>query len=440
MLNNNLFLALTAGLMLTVSCLSPASAQSNEELKQEIEFLKERLAALEGLLTSAKTGGVKEIAPAKPRQTAKADDPIVKSKPGLVPTMATSDGVFTFNPRGRLILDYSRGSDDNGNLDFDATKARAAWIGIHGTAFNDDIRYRLDVDLGSNKVSVKDAFVEMKVGNIKYAFGQTRVPNSLEWLTVISQTTFMERASFKEALGLARAVGLRVTTSGDVWGASGGIYRGSNSDESDKEGWSFAGRAHYGGKLTDGTWLVGGSVRYRELKEGSFRYRARPFSSLADRLVDLTGSDSDFLYAGEFAMEYGGFFGAAEFARLSAKDLATDGSNATLQGGYAELGWTITGENRPLNLKNGTFGRPKVAKNIHDGGVGLWQIAARYDFIDLTADGLLGGEQDTYLLGISWYPNRYTRLMLNYSHSEISGLDSADNSVDTLGLRFNIDW
>ena len=76
-----------------------------------------------------------------------------------------------------------------------------------------------------------------------------------------------------------------------------------------------------------------------------------------------------------------------------------------------------------------------------------WQMAARYDRIDLSDQQVFGGEQNTYVIGMNWYLNRHARMMLNYSHSTIknatdvsaNGADGA-NSVDALGIRAQIDW
>ena len=84
------------------------------------------------------------------------------------------------------------------------------------------------------------------------------------------------------------------------------------------------------------------------------------------------------------------------------------------------------------------------------GGWGAWQIAGRYDVLDLsdTAFNNAGGcrntalypgvnatpssnppnasiaqcgEQETWLIGVNWYLNDYTRIMFNYTQSELSG-------------------
>ena len=149
----------------------------------------------------------------------------------------------------------------------------------------------------------------------------------------------------------------------------------------------------------------------------------------------------------EGAVQYGSFHVASEWAQLTAKDAASDGGNATFWGGYIEAGWFITGEEKPLTLSKGAWGRPKVNKPVHEGGMGAWQVAARFDRVDLTGYGVYGGEQDTYLMGLNWYLNRHSRFMANYAHTTFdkafnvaaNGADGS-NDADAVTLRVQIDW
>jgi hypothetical protein len=63
-----------------------------------------------------------------------------------------------------------------------------------------------------------------------------------------------------------------------------------------------------------------------------------------------------------------------------------NGSDPTYNGYYIEAGWFLTGETR--SYKEGEFGRIKVKNPVlgggKGGGWGAWQIAARYDVIELS--------------------------------------------------------
>lgn len=273
--------------------------------------------------------------------------------------------------------------------------------------------------------------------------------NSLEEQTSSRHTTFMERASFTDAFNIARKLGISLANGGDNWTLKVGAFRGGVGDTSADEGTTLAARATYGQKFDGGTWIVGASVRHNEAAEGStIRYRQRPHNHLADRLI-ATGNiaEKDFMYGLETGLQLGSFHMMAEWSGLTAKDAGTQGRNANFSGGAIEAGWFLTGESKPLKLSKGAWDRPKINSPIHKGGWGALQLAAKYDTIDLTDNGVFGGEQDTFILGLNWYLNRHSRVMVNYSHSSIedafdvsaNGADG-ENSADALGIRFQVDW
>ena len=111
-------------------------------------------------------------------------------------------------------------------------------------------------------------------------------------------------------------------------------------------------------------------------------------------------------------------------------------------GWYVDASWYLTGETRTYEADTGEFGRPKVKHPVlwgqGGGGWGAWQIAGRYDVINLsdknntlvgfagnTANALQActfcGDQETWLIGVNWWMNDYTRMALNVTQSKISG-------------------
>jgi phosphate-selective porin OprO/OprP len=51
------------------------------------------------------------------------------------------------------------------------------------------------------------------------------------------------------------------------------------------------------------------------------------------------------------------------------------------------------------------------------GGLGAWELAAGYDYINLNSGVIQGGRASTAKVGINWYPNSHVRLMANYVHA-----------------------
>ena len=372
------------------------------------------------------------------------ENEVVFSASDPAPTLKSSDGKFEFNIRGRIMADWSTGSDSNSVNDFSGTKLRAAWFGIEGKATS-NIKYKFEADFGGNSTKVKDAYLQFKQDTWSITVGQSKVPNSMEWNTAISQTTFMERAAFKSAFGFGRAFGVKVATGGDNWGFTAGVFQGNNTFSSGtKEGHTAAVRATVGGKIDKATWMVGVSGRAKDLKDtGTITYKAKAITNLSMTMSNF-GSNAvkENLVALEAAFTSGPLFGAVEYAFANAKDGIAAGTNAKFSGGYAEVGYILTGESRAINIKSGSWSRPKVNNPVNEGGNGMWMVSARYDKLDLTNNGAFGGEQHSYVASVSWYMTRYIRAMLDYGYTKVNDRTSlgTTNTANVVGLRLNVDW
>ena len=111
-------------------------------------------------------------------------------------------------------------------------------------------------------------------------------------------------------------------------------------------------------------------------------------------------------------------------------------------GAYLEGGYFLTGESR--GYKAGKFDRVKVNKPFGKGGLGSFGINARWDYLDLTDAGFLGGKQNAYQASLNWKPVDYVLFGLNYAHiiydDAAIGADDRDYSVDVIGLRSQVDF
>lgn len=383
------------------------------------------------------------LAPSTIAQTTDGLKDVIFATNDPAPTLKSKDGSAELNLTGRLFLDWSTGKDDNVANDFSGTQLRAAWFGIQGKV-TDKIKYNFIADFSNNDVHVKDAYVKFEQGDWAYTVGQSKVPNSLEWNTSVSQTSFMERAAFKSAFGFGRAMGIKAATGGDDWGFSAGVFQGTDVFSSGtKEGYIASARATYGGKISTGTWMIGASGRYRDMKASTLNYKAKAVTNQSMTLSNFSSSASkETLYAAEAAITIGSLFATAEYAFADAKDAIAINTDAKFSGGYVELGYVLTGESRPLNIKSGGWGRPVVNAPVGKGGSGMWMLTMRFDTLDLNSNGALGGEQTNYVAGVSWHMTRYLRAILNYGHSTVKnrGTLGMTNTADVIGLRMNIDW
>ena len=161
-----------------------------------------------------------------------------------------------------------------------------------------------------------------------------------------------------------------------------------------------------------------------------FRLRTRPAGHLSDAsrtaLIDLnSGQRTDVTKLGvEAAGVMGPFSLQAEYATADADDASEEG---TVSSYYLAGSFVITGERRSYKGKNGVFGGVKP-----NGQHGAWELVARMDFAEGDQNPLGGAtsadvEVDSMTLGVTWYANPNTRVMLSYWDAEIT--DQLNNTV-----------
>jgi phosphate-selective porin OprO/OprP len=389
-----------------------------------------------------------------PPGTQKADQTIVKWQPA--PLIESVDGEHSIKLRGRLHWDAAWIDDDDGVVDIDDTEFRAARVGIEGKAFK-SLRYRLEIDFAGGGFSIKDGWVLFDAGPAEIKIGQFKLAPSLEEATSSQYITFMERASFTDAFGFARQIGVSIKTSGETWQFQAGAFRGAATDDNKDDGTTVAARASVGPKIGDLQLHFGAAIRYRDRdsEHSDLSYSQRPHQHLSEKFVS-TGriAESDIFYGFEAAAMTGPFSLQGEWgwldANLSDSFLASNPSlsDPSFNGGYISASYFLSGESRPYKASSGGFSRIKVKNPLHKGGLGAWELGIRIDRIDLSDNGISGGEQDLIVAGLNWYPNRYMRLMLNFARAEIKsaflvpGLNGADgkNDVNSFGLRAQVNW
>ncbi|MDG1708470.1 MAG: porin [Emcibacteraceae bacterium] len=357
------------------------------------------------------------------------------------PEFSSADGNYKMKMRGRIFTDWGTVSDNSGKT-VDATEFRTARLGIEGVVMK-DIKYKFEVDFAGGDSDIKDGYVEWALKPVSIAVGQYKVPVSLEEQTSSRYITFMERASMTDAFGFSRDIGISANFAQNDFTFKAGVFQGNFEDGSSMQGRTYATRATYAAKIEGGLIHIGGSAFHRENDNGDVtkRYRQRPHNHLAGRYVntDYIDSESDTFIGGEIGAILGPLSAQAEYGSMKS-NATTGGTDASFSGGYVNVSYILTGESR--GYKNGAFDRIKVSNPVFEGGAGAWQIAARYDMIDLTDTdaGVIGGKQTSYIAGVNWHLNNYTRVMANYSKSEIDGGANDGESIDAFGLRFQVDW
>lgn len=441
-----------AGFILT----PPVAAQTVEDLQRQIDALQAQINALKAQQeAAAQEAAAQEAArvAAEDRQVPQAEKAAgnnvnIEFKPS--PVFSSADGDFEFKVRGRLFLDAGWVDPRDGDKT-DSTEFRAARIGVDGTAWG-NFDYRLEVDFADNEVDMADAFIGYDFGAAGVRVGHFKTANSLEEVSSARYITFLERGGVTDAFRTVRETGIELSTNGDNWSATAGAYKGDADGGNGNRGETFSARLTYAPVLEKGRVLhLGAHVRHRSRDgdDGLIRYRQRPHNHLANRYID-TGAiaESDMLLGAELYGIMGPFSLLGEYMTVDVDLPIENGfSDPTFKGWFVDGAWVLTGESPGYKGSSGTMARLKVANPVGEGGFGALQLAVRFDHVDLTDEGIFGGEQDTWVLGLNWHLNNYVRVMLNYSTSDVkqafdvdvNGADG-DNSIDTLGMRFQVDW
>jgi phosphate-selective porin OprO/OprP len=396
------------------------------------------------------------------------------------PELSSKDGKFKFKIRGRVMTDYNGVNQDTsvtGDQDVSAVELRRARLGVEGVLFY-DWKYKFEMDFAGNKASIKDAYVsyanwapweesEIRLGN-QYVY------TSIEQLTSSRFITFMERPAYDDAFFLERQIGAGLLAGNDHWSFQTGYYGAEpgNQGSFSSDTTAFAVRGTVA-PINNDTTVVHFGASYRHRDAGTLRsdntaelfdYSAHGADlHLADKFVKTASeAQNDDMFNLEGLFIYKSFSVQGEYAQLHA-DLPTSIANVspTYNGWYVSASWFLTGEMRNYEAKTGEIGRPHVNHPVFggSGGWGAWQIAGRYDSLDLSDDASrisdcqYCGTQNTWLIGLNWWLTDYTMLKFNVTQSKIEGGNDGyakgsgqgfnqNNGAEItgFGMRAQVDW
>jgi phosphate-selective porin OprO/OprP len=371
----------------------------------------------------------------------------------------SQDGDFQVQPSGYVQFDSAWYDDEK--TDFSSgTELRRARLALAGMILKDwDFKFEADfagITRGGtvNNVTITDAFVRYngfkpfsELGPVSITAGNFKVPFGLETVGSNKYLTFMERGLPFAFLTL-RALGGMVSTQGDNWTLSTGIFGDTVTTQgADDEGMLAAGRLTYAPLFqTDRLVHFGISGAWRKTTDNTARFRSKPESNIITesgpaegRLVD-TGSirnlDYYTLFGAELAAAYGPLSFQSEYIRAEVdRDL---GGDLDFDGYYAYASWFLTGESRNYKPDKGVFDLivPKRPFSLQSGGLGAWEIGVRFSEIDLNDGAINGGEEQNLTVGLNWYPNAFLRLMANYVDVlELDGGLHNGEAIDLFQLR-----
>jgi phosphate-selective porin OprO/OprP len=347
---------------------------------------------------------------------------------------------------GRFQTDFVfvTGGEDSeaalGETFMDGSEVRRARLGVEG-AFTDEVKYKFEMDFAGGTAAPTDMFLQLAgpVGN--WRVGHFKEPFSLEEQTSSRFITFLERNAVNEAFAPARNAGLSLSDFDNSMTWAAGIFRDvDKTGKSVSEAWSATGRFVYrpwyeeeGRRLLH--LAVAASLRS---PDGEVGFDASPevHLGLPDFFgADVADADRITLLGIEAAFQEGPFHGQFEWQSADVSG-PTGSPEPSFDGLSVQAGWFLTGESRGYKAEAGAWDRVKTETNAFaEGGLGAWEVAARFSTLDLTEGGA-ADDLNVISIALNWYLNDYTRVMLDVIRPE---LDAADDTT-VVALRAAFDF
>ncbi len=371
--------------------------------------------------------------------------------------VTSADGDFEVEIGGRLHLDQIDHSYDPriGTDPISGTQVRRGRIEIDGV-FDRNWGYAAEFDYAKNSVALKDIKLgyEADSGASLYV-GHQKQPYSLSLEMSSNDIPFVERSAdnYLVATFTDRAIGARYENSGENWFFAGGVFGDSLKEgtETGDEGWGTSGRFVYSPVIEDEQVLhfgVRGSYRELDIATPSLKIKDKTTDFSALNIVNtgtLADAEAVTLFGPEFAAVWGSLYVFAE--HTTTEVTRTAAPDLTFSGWHAAAAWSLTGESRAgrYSMSSGEFKGLRPSKHFDwaNGGIGAWEIAARYATVDLNDADVVGGEEDALSIALNWYPNRNVRFMADWSRildtdgSNTVRLYAPDMDIFTLRTQWN---
>ncbi len=370
--------------------------------------------------------------------------------------LESADKNFKLKFGGRIMVDHAFFSQDN-NLDDSfgelATKSgtefRRARFFFSGTIYK-NTDFKLQIDFADGEVVLKDAYLGLKnipvVGNIRV--GHVKEPFRLDVLNSSKYFTFMERA-FTADFMQERNNGIIIFNDffDKKLSLQAGYFRNEDNNSSDKaanDGNAFTTRATslvLNNKEKNQLLHLGLGYSHRKADSKKYEVSSRPEFHLSSVKYISTGTIEDVnnvdLFDFETLFIAGPFSFQGEYltAKVNTGNItAIDDYNFSSY--YGQVSYFLTGESKNFKSSYDGLDRVKPTNNFGDNGSGAWELALRFSNSDLNSEDILGGEQSDITLGLNWYLNPSTRVMLNNVWADVKDKGNAN----VFEIRFQIDF
>ena len=355
----------------------------------------------------------------------------------------TTDKEVTFG--GRIMYDMATwGAEEFDNIGTEFRRVRIYSSGkMYGT-----VKYKLQLEFAGGKIAFKDVFIELNKlpikGNLRV--GHFKEPLRLEALTSSKYITFMERG-LPIAFAPERNTGAMYhTTFGEKLSIQSGVFRNSDAFGNDK---SATNNVNITSRITylaisDGDKLlhlgISNSIRKNSANDYGFSSRAENHMGSELLSVEFTNQVKDVnIIAGEMAYVNSSLSLQGEVIQTTVNTEIGQGNTPfthEIISYYGQVSYFLTGENRPYKSSLAGFGRVKPKNNYGENGWGALEVASRFSVIDMKEDGSL----EDFTIGLNWYLNPNTRVMLNYVMGELTNGVGEVTTENAVMMRIQLDF
>lgn len=357
--------------------------------------------------------------------------------------LSSEDKEFSLRFGGRIMVDHAYFFQNDALtenfgplLSKSGTEIRRARLFFDGYVYENTF-FKIQADFAGEKVSLKDVYIGLRnlpvIGNVQ--IGHFKEPFRLSSLNSSKFTTFVENAQ-NGAFAQGRNNGIIVFNDflNDRLSAQLSTFRNANNNSDDvfaDDGYVITGRVTgLPIKVAAKKHLLHLGVGYSYRKPDSKEYRVspKPGSNLAPKYIGtgtLKNVEEINLINFETAYINGPFSFQGEYLNANVN---TEINTFNFSNYYGEISYFLTGESKNYKGSYSGFGRvrPKNNFSTKNNGAGAWEIALRYSNTDLTDKDILGGNQANIALGLNWYLNPVTRIMINHIWVNIDDVGNAN--------------
>lgn len=359
----------------------------------------------------------------------------------------TADKQIQYAISGRIHADgtWIHADDEvdtsNSTSEDDRVGFRRVRLQLDGT-FYESIAFRTQYDFAGANANFRDVYLQFRklFWDTTLWVGQYREPFSLDQLNSSNDNAFLER-SLVDIFAPARSTGIALSGNGQggkVNYHAGVFHSNSNANSGNGVGdgsYAVTGRFTYAPMMNDkGTEVLHfGAAASRRSVDGYTRNVTRPeFDSNGNWIsADFADADSVLLMGGEAAFIQGPLALQGEFVQA---EIDNDGSaDRSAHGYYVQATYGLTGEGR--TYKGALIQRPKPTDPYRGPGtgVGAWELAARYSFLDLNDGSVASTDTDSITVGVNWHASYQLLVRLNYVMADF---DEYDGGANAIGVRF----